>query len=224
MMDEVFGSENAMPQIVFRKTTGAGSPSGYVEAIPQTFDYLLWYTKDRQQAKVRRLFLDRSVADDDNLRWIELEDGLRRRMRDDEASSPQRLPVGARPFRPNPLTSQSPGETTIFPVTFEEKRFEPGKGGWKTNRDGINRLLAAGRLLAVGKTLCFLRYLDDFAFRPVIDIWDDTRSSGFGDPKLYVVQTNSKVIVRCLLMTTDPGDLVLDPTCGSGTTAYVSEQ
>jgi len=86
------------------------------------------------------------------------------------------------------------------------------------------RLMGSERLVASGDTLSFVRYLDDFAFRPVIDIWDDTRTSGFGEEKIYVVQTNNKVIERCLLMTTDVGDLVLDPTCGSGTTAFVAEQ
>lgn len=85
-------------------------------------------------------------------------------------------------------------------------------------------MASAERLVAQGNTLSFIRYLNDFPFKPANDIWDDTRQSGFGDPKVYVVQTANRVIERCLLMTTDPGDLVLDPTCGSGTTAYVAEQ
>ena len=95
---------------------------------------------------------------------------------------------------------------------------------FRTDVEGMRRLAAAGRLLPVGRTLTFLRYLDDFPFKPRNDVWDDTRQSGFGDPELYVVQTASRVIERCLLMTTDPGDLVLDPTCGSGTTGFVAEQ
>lgn len=224
LMDEVFGRQNAMPQIVFRKTTGAGSPSGYVESIPQTFDYLLWYAKNQSQTKIRRLFLPKGVADDYNIRWIEMPDGTRRTMTDREVVFPEHTSLGARPFSPNPMTSQTGGETTTFVVEFEGKQFLPAKGGWKTNQSGMKRLLTAKRIMAMGNTLRFIRYLADFPFRPVIDIWDDTRTSGFGDPKVYVVQTNPKVIQRCVLMTTDPGDLILDPTCGSGTTAYVAEQ
>ena len=224
VMDEVFGADNALPQIVFRKTTGAGSPSGYVESLPQTFDYLLWYAKDRSQAKINRMFFERSVEDDQNLRWVELADGTRRPMSREEASSPSRLPAGARPFRPNPLTSQTGGPTTIFPVELDGKSYRPARGGWKTNQAGMERLRSDQRLIAIGNTLCYIRYLDDFPYRPIIDIWDDTRTSGFGEPKTYVVQTSPKVVARAVLMTTDPGDLVLDPTCGSGTTAYVAEQ
>lgn len=122
------------------------------------------------------------------------------------------------------MTSQTGGPTTQFPVTLDGKSYQPGKGGWKTNAEGMERLRKSNRLFPVGNTLRFVRYADDFPFAPVIDIWDDTRQSGFGEEKLYAVQTAPKVIERCLLMTTDPGDLVVDPTCGSGTTAYVAER
>jgi adenine-specific DNA-methyltransferase len=224
VLDEVFDASNAMPQIVFRKTTGAGSPSGYVESIPQTFDYLLWYAKDRSQTKFRRLFLPRDVLADTTAPWLELPDRTRRPMTLEEAGGAVALPLGARTFRPNPLTSQGSGPTTVFNVELDGSVYRPGSGGWKTNRAGMDRLAAARRLLPIGNTLRFVRFDDDFPFRPVIDIWDDTRTSGFGDAKTYVVQTSPKVIARCVLMTTDPGDLVLDPTCGSGTTAYVAEQ
>src|SRR5262249_14455546 len=94
----------------------------------------------------------------------------------------------------------------------------------KTNREGMTRLKQANRLIASGNTLGFLRYLDDFPAFPLTNLWDDTTTAGFGDPKLYVVQTNTKIVERCVLMSTDPGDLILDPTCGSGTTAFVAEQ
>jgi adenine-specific DNA-methyltransferase len=213
-----------MPIIVFRKTTGAGSPTGYVEALPQTFDLLLWYARDQEKIQINRLFMSRGVAEDSNLRWLESECGERRTMTRDEVDSADSIPLTLRPFRPNPMTSQSSGETTIFEVEAGGQKFSPKKGGWKTNKDGMQRLLVSERLLGLGKTLCFVRYLEDFPMRPVIDVWDDTRTSGFGEEKTYVVQTNTKVIERCMLMTTDPGDLVLDPTCGSGTTAYVAEQ
>ena len=122
------------------------------------------------------------------------------------------------------MTSQSASSTTLFKYTLYSQYFEPGKGGWKTNETGMNRLKVAERLKGVGKTLRFIRYFSDFPVQPQNNIWDDTRQSGFGTEKVYVVQTAPRAIERCLLMTTDPGDLVLDPTCGSGTTTYVSEQ
>jgi adenine-specific DNA-methyltransferase len=222
VMDEVFGPENRLPSIVFRKTTGAGSPTGYVDAVPQTYDSLLWYCRDRTRVKLNRVFLQRVNSEDPNFRFIEEPSGHRRPISGDE--DPSDLPPGFRLFQANPLTSQTGGPTTRFPVEFEGKVFEPGKGGWKTNSAGMERLRSAKRLFGIGNTLRFIRYADDFPFAPVIDIWDDTRQSGFGEEKLYVVQTAPKVIARCVLMTTNPGDLVLDPTCGAGTTAYVAEQ
>jgi adenine-specific DNA-methyltransferase len=222
LLNEVFTAANAMPTIVFRKTTGAGSPTGYVEAIPQTFDYVLWFAKDREKVKFNRLFLPRKFEDDPNFSWIEESSGKRRQIPNNERRD--ELRPGNRLFRPNPLTSQTGGPTTQFPVTFEGRDFSPRKGGWKTNSAGIERLRAANRLMAVGNTLCFVRFGDDFPFQPIIDIWDDTRQSGFGEEKIYVVQTAAKVIRRCVLLTSDPGDLVFDPTCGSGTTAFVAEE
>ena len=124
----------------------------------------------------------------------------------------------------NPITSQSGSATTLFEYLFCGKAFAPGKGGWKTNFTGMDRLRKSQRLTYSGRTLGFVRPFQDFACQSHADIWDDTRQSGFGDSKVYVVQTATSVSQRCILMTTDPGDLVLDPTCGSGTTAYVAEQ
>ena len=224
VMDEVFGDDNYICQVVFRKTTGAGSPSGYVDELPQTCDYLLWFARSMDKLKFRRLFQPRSAVDDDNLRWVRERSGVRRKMTTDEVRNLDQLPHDLDPFRPNPLTSQTAGETTVFGVVHEDVEYRPGKGGWKTNREGMRRLATADRHMGGGKTLSFIRYLSDFAFKPIIDIWDDTRQSGFGDPKVYVVQTMVRVVERCILMATDPGDLVLDPTCGSGTTAYAAEQ
>jgi hypothetical protein len=118
-------------------------------------------------------------------------------------------------FRPDNMTSQRPPGD--FPVDLDGKTFRPGKGYWKTGEAGMDALKRAHRLMAIGNTLCYVRFLNDFPVFPVTSMWDDTVSSGFGDPKLYVVQTNSRIAERCIQMTTDPGDLVLDPTCGSGT-------
>ena len=222
LLDNVFGAENALPTIVFRKTTGAGSPTGYVDAVPQTYNILLWYCRDRAQVKLNRVFLPRNNASDPNFRFVEEPSGKRRTLNSDE--DPAALPPGFRLFRANPLTSQTGGPTTQFTVVIDDKPYPPRKGGWKTNAAGMERLRSCNRLFPVGETLCYVRYADDFPFAPVIDIWDDTRQSGFGEEKLYAVQTAPKVVERCLLMTTDPGDLVIDPTCGAGTTAYVAER
>ena len=136
-------------------------------------------------------------------------------------------PVSNQPYRiarMNPITSQSASTTTLFEFDYCGRKFRPGKGGWKTNIVGMKRLTKANRLTFSGQTLGFVRPFEDYPYQVFNDIWDDTRQSGFGDEKVYVVQTGARVIERCILMTTDPGDLVLDPTCGSGTTAYVAEQ
>ncbi len=218
-MDEVFGSENFCGTIAFRTTTGKGA--GLLDI---TFDYLLWYAKDKEVVKFRDAFVSRSHIEDENLRWLELPDGQRRRMSNEEIENSNAIPKDAKIFRPNPITSQTGSTTTVFDYEFNNKVFKPGKGGWKTNFQGMKKLEQVDRLIGQGNTLGFIRYLDDFPFKPVNNVWNDTRTSGFTDPKKYVVQTNQKVIARCLLMTTDPGDLVLDPTCGSGTTAFVAEQ
>ena len=222
LMDELFAAENRLTTIVFRKTTGAGSPSGYVELVPETVDYLLWYARDRERTKIRHLYRPRDLVADYNFRWVEAEDGSRRSIGADE--DVREMLGGYRVFRPNPLTSQTGGPTTTFDVEFQGRTFKVNKGGWKTNAVGMQRLKDARRLHAIGNTLGFVRYHDDFPYVPIIDLWDDTRQSGFGAEKLYVVQTSPKVIERCILMTTEPGDLVLDPTCGSGTSAYTAEQ
>jgi adenine-specific DNA-methyltransferase len=220
VMDEVFGAENFSSQIIFRKTTGKGS-----QLLDNTYDTILWFAKDKGVVKYRPVYEERSMPEDYNLRFVELPDGSRRRMTNDEIGGAKALPVGSRIYRPNPLTNQRPAQgSDLRDYFFEGKRFTPGAGTFRTDKAGLDRLNIARRLLGVGSSLTFIRYLDDFAFKPRNDIWDDTRSSGYGEDKIYVVQTNSKVIERCLMMTTDPGDLVLDPTCGSGTTAYVAEQ
>jgi adenine-specific DNA-methyltransferase len=127
-----------------------------------------------------------------------------------------------RVYRHDNLTSQGGGS---FPYQFQGISFSSGKGFWKTTIDGMNRLMKAWRLgYPTQNSLAYVRFIDDFPVTPVTDLWTDTQTGAFTDAKVYVVQTNTKVIERCIMLTTDPGDLVLDPTCGSGTTAYVAEQ
>jgi adenine-specific DNA-methyltransferase len=209
LMDEVFGETNFVSQIVYRTTTGKASA-----ALDSTRDFVLWFAKSAEHLKFRPPLFERTVEADANFRFDFGEDGILR-------------PAGKQPSRiarMNPITSQSASSTTLFEYQLNGQTFRPGKGGWKTNFTGMERLRKAQRLTYSGRTMGFVRPFSDFGFQTYADIWDDTRQSGFGDTKVYVVQTATRVVERCILMTTDPGDLVLDPTCGSGTTAYVAEQ
>ncbi len=217
VMDEVFGDANFVSEIVFLKTTGKSSG-----VIDNNFDVILWYAKNQSSLKFRRAYFERTPEDDYNLRFVQDSNGARRRISDSEVADCWSHKADF--FRPNPLTSQTPSATIQFPVAFQGATFSSGRRGWSTNQTGMARLEKADRLLAVGNTLTYIRFLRDAPMRPHTSFWTDTRQSGFGDEKLYVVQTAPKVIERCILMTTDPGDLVLDPTCGSGTTATVAEQ
>jgi adenine-specific DNA-methyltransferase len=223
LLDEVFGSENYISLITFKKTTGAGSPSGGTDVLASIADYLLWFAKNKTTVKYRQLYRDKEIGGPgaSQYNWVEAADGSRHQLREGDQAIDKRA---VRIFCHDQLTSQSSGAPQFFTVELEGRAFPPGKSGWKTTIEGMNRLKGARRLMAVGNTLRYLRFLLDFPCFPRNSFWDDTVTSGFADPKLYIVQTNVRVIERCLLMATDPGDLVLDPTCGSGTTAYVAEQ
>lgn len=216
VMDEVFGADNFISIITFKKTTSATS-----DLLPSISDYLVWYAYDRGRMKYRQLYRLKRIGGDggDQYTWIELADGSRRKAAAHEFEEP---PVGSRFFRPDQLTSQRPPGD--FPVEFEGKTIRPARGYWKTGQTGMERLKKSRRIMQVGNTLCYVRFISDFPAFPTANAWDDTVTSGFGDAKRYVVQTHPLVVQRCILMTTDPGDLVVDPTCGSGTTAYAAEQ
>jgi len=219
VLDDVFKSANFCRLICFRKTTGQ---AGFL--LPDTNDYLLWYAKDKERIKFRDIFLAREGTEWVNYDYVEFPDKQRRRMTKEEKQDPSVLPKGSRIYRRSPLTSASGSESTMQPVEFEGNIYKAGRGGWKTNAEGFDRLRLADRLEAYGITLAYRRYTDDFPFFPISNAWTDTASGGYGEEKIYVVQTNPKVIARCMLMTTDPGDIAFDPTCGSGTTATVAEQ
>jgi adenine-specific DNA-methyltransferase len=228
LLDEVFGSQNYVAQITFKKTAGSTGNDLAIVA-----DYLMWYAKDKQQMKYRQLYLPKSSgkATDTAYSWIEMPTGERRRMKPPELAGVDSLPEGSRVFRWDNLTSQSigrkkgEGAASWFEVDLDGQKYTPGSSSrWKTNEEGMARLLEARRVIGSSRTLNYVRYIDDFDGFPINSVWDDTVTSGFTSDKRYVVQTNPKVISRCLLMTTDPGDLVIDPTCGGGTTAMVAEQ
>jgi adenine-specific DNA-methyltransferase len=225
VMDEVFGPENSISVISFVKTTGQTS-----KELPTVCDYLIWYAKDHDHLKFRPVFRLKELGGDgaDEYTALDLPTGERRPMRTDERNDHTLIDKASRAFRLDNLVSQGFRQFTTVPYEFEGTTYHPGASmNWKTTVDGLSRLAYARRISSrkIGSTLCYVRFVDDFPAIPITNIWSD---SGSGDnqtlQKLYVVQTLNKVIQRCVLMTTEPGDLVLDPTCGSGTTAYVAEQ
>ncbi|MBW4558205.1 MAG: site-specific DNA-methyltransferase [Trichormus sp. ATA11-4-KO1] len=211
LMDEVFGSDNFLGQITFR--TGSGFVARYIKT---TSDYLIWYSKDSTKAKFRRLFVEKNTGNDTYFDKIQLADGQLCNFEDLED-----IPTGATPIALRPLVSAY-SENTNYTYTFEGKNYYCGTNRcWKTTSDGMNRLAANNRIYASKNTLKSIARHSDFPCSEVTHVWDDTMELL---SKNYVVQTSTKVIERCILMTTDPGDLILDPTCGSGTTAYIAEQ
>jgi adenine-specific DNA-methyltransferase len=220
LMDEVFGAGNFAGLIQFVKTAGLGS-----SRLSSVADYLVWYGRNLATLKFRSLYLTKEPgeAGGSQYTWAELPDGRRENFKSVEHL--RDAPTGSKIFVHDNLTSQRPrNPNDLAEYEFQGKRFTPGAGVFKSDRKGLDRLAAAHRLMIVGSTLRYVRFLDDFPVYPISNLWSDTGTSGFASEKLYVVQTLPRVIERCLLMTTDPGDLVFDPTCGSGTTAYVAEQ
>jgi len=220
VMDEVFGSESFVGHIAFQKTGGFNP-----KQLASIFDTLLWYAKDIDDVKFRPLFVLHPTPESSDSNYVHLEfpDGSTRPMTPEERRREVELPQEAKIFRYGPITS-SGSASEDQPFEFEGETFRPPSNShWKTNLNGMKRLAERSRILRSGKGLAYKLYWDDFPAGRLNNIWSDTQSGGFNEPQRYVVQTTNKVIQRCMLMTTDPGDLVLDPTCGSGTTAYVAE-
>ena len=226
VMDEVFGDENFVVSVVAQKTTGAGSP-GELKTLPGVADHILWYARKSEALKYRQLWREKvaGAAGGSLYTQVEEADGTRRPLSKDEKIS-KPLPIGARIFGVDNLMSSSGVEKTKYPVMMIGKEYRPTSGVWKTGQSGMLNLIAANRVYAgTGNNLGYIRYLIDFPAFPYNNIWTDAVGQNqFGGDKIYVVQTANKLIERCILMATDPGDLVLDPTCGSGTTATVAEQ
>ena len=216
LMDEIFGDENFVSIITFKKTLPLGS-----SGLAGISDYLLWFAKDQTSVKYQPLFVEKPIGEDTGYRWLELEDYARRRMSAPERENPSELPTKARPFFTSALASSGYTPTCMFDFELGGRLFRCGSKSWRTHREGMERLILANRLMAPGNLPTFVQFHDDFAVQPLHNLWDDTH--GATDMQ-YVTQTSRKVIERCVLMTTSPGDIVLDPTCGAGTTAYVAEQ
>jgi adenine-specific DNA-methyltransferase len=229
VMDEVFGDENFIAQIA-TKTSG-GSTGVYLSGVT---DYVLWYGRTHERTKYRALFGSKELGEDGAEKYnrARLENLERRSLPGVVRAVTGDLPNGARAYRQDNLTSQSVGRdkgegaASWFPVQIEGKEIRPSiKVRWKTNEVGMKRLLSADRVEVTGNSLAYVRYLDDFSASISNNSWLNIGGvQSRADPKVYVVQTPTTLIQRCVLMTTDSGDLVLDPTCGSGTTAYVAEQ
>ena len=218
LMDEVFGVKNYVGLISFQKK---GSQSG--EYLPPIHEYVVWYAKDREGAKrkFRRLYVDRDLSGvgGAGFDYLETKSSDIRNLTKSEKDGIHPLPDGSRAFRFNPLFSAKPGPNE--PVEIGGVLYPSGGSSWKISPSHLPRLYSAGRVVPQKTRLVFKRYADDFPCVPISNIWGGL---GGASDKVYVVQTNTTVIARCMLMTTDPGDLVFDPTCGSGTTAYVAEQ
>src|SRR3989441_2549452 len=216
LLDEVFGEENFVSLIAFTKgATGLGSS----DRLPARLDYLLWYSRSSGAHKFRQLYAVRLEGIDPSFNWVYLQDGSFRRLTQDERSGERALPNGARIFQDVSLTKPGPGRK--FEIEFKGQRFDSGKRWWGMTPDSLSRALKTGRVDRFGGALRQLRFLDESSAVALGNLWEGFL--GQSEP-VYVVQTNVEIVRRCVLLTTDPGDLVLDPTCGSGTTAFVAEQ
>ena len=221
VLDEVFGEDSFVSQISFMSTSGFQT-----KTISRVGDYLLWYARDRERMKVRKLFEKQTVIPGEgNAKWVLLPDGTQRGVSAAEKRGDDPIPEGARFYSPGDLASdsQTPKSQTFV---YEGKSYDPGQNRqWKARfPEGMSRLAAEGRIHVARNSIRYRRFASDFPYQERTNMWTDTMTGSFTDDKIYAVQTNPKVVERCLLMTSDPGDLVLDPTCGSGTTAWCAEK
>jgi adenine-specific DNA-methyltransferase len=220
IMDDVFRRENFVSLIAFVSTSGFDTSK-----LARTGDYVIWYAKDHERTKYRQLFAEKDTSlESGNYRWLKLPEGKYRGLTAAEFRSEEPIPPQGKLYQPTSLVSQG---ATSTPKEFEYqgKAYMPPAGQhWKTTVEGLHRLGEAGRIHVAQNSIRYVRFADDFPYQPITNLWTDTATGNFTEEKIYVVQTSTKVIQRCLLMTTDPGDLVMDVTCGSGTTAIVAEQ
>jgi adenine-specific DNA-methyltransferase len=213
LMDEVFGETSFVSQIAFAKTSGLEA----AQRLSSSFDYILWYSSSKVGNKYRSLQKMKTNLEKGGFIFVERRSGHRA-----PSAAIEQVEEGDRPYAISDLTKPGPGAK--YSVAFRGSSYESGSRWWGTTAESMGRLARADRLQVSGKNLRFIRYLEDAPTAGLNNNWEDTGIAGFASDKVYVVQTNFRVIERCVLMTTDPGDLVLDPTCGSGTTAYVAEQ
>lgn len=219
LMDEVFGPDNFVSLITLKKTAGQDE-----RLLNNVADYIVWFARDKNQVKFRPPLVRRETTLSELGQYVRIEepDGMRRALSMDDFNARGELTREGRPHRLVIATSSGHGGNTAFPIAFAGRTYLPtANRHWSTHADGMRRLAWAGRLSQSGATLAYVRFFDDFVAQAANNVWSDI---GTVTDKKYVVETGPGVIQRCILMATDPGDLVLDPTCGSGTTAYVAEQ
>ncbi len=222
LCDEVFGPNNFVSVISFQTTSGFAESNG----LSRMGDYLVWYGIDRTKTKVRPLFEPQDIQPGGaNASWFLFDSGRYRGVTSKEEAGNVQLPTDGRLYNPDNLLSQNAANEPQ-PFEYCGSRYEPnGNNHWKPNYPiGLERLARSGRLHIAANSIRFRRFAEDFPVKARGNLWTDTLTGSFTESKQYVVQTNTKVLERCLLLTTDPGDLVFDPTCGSGTTAYVAEK
>jgi adenine-specific DNA-methyltransferase len=219
LMDEVFGKENFCAQINYRSMSPLGQ-----KGLASVYDYIIWYSKNNETIKFHPLFVDRPIEDEPEFCYMDVGDnGEYKRLTRAELTALS-LADKKRVFKRSVLTSSGYTPSCTYTFVFQGKTYSPLSGkSWRTHPEGMANLVKAHRLIVLGDNPYFRQYHADFSQIQMENSWHDT-AAGFSEEKIYVVQTPTKIIERCLLMTTDPGDLVLDPTCGSGTTAYVAEQ
>jgi len=218
LMDEVFDNDNFVCQITYRtKNRPLGGKLLETQA-----DYVVWYAKNKEEVKYRQLFTDKDVEGDSVWKWVQLPDKTRRQMTRNEIDDHSLLPKGSKVYRTADLRPAGFNASCVYEFEFQGKKYSPpGNGSWLTSKERLSKIAERDYLQANGKTLERIIFLEDFPVQPLMNVWTETVGA---TDKIYAVQTTTEVIKRCLLMSTDPGDIVLDPTCGSGTTAFVAEQ
>ncbi|MBN2020960.1 MAG: site-specific DNA-methyltransferase [Sedimentisphaerales bacterium] len=216
LMDEVFGVENCISLITFRTTAPLGE-----KYLPAISNWLIWYGKDKTQTKFRQLSEEKRLGEGTNYSWIERQDGFRRRMTETERKTPDLINPDLKIFYPSDLLSSGYTESCTYDFELEGRINKARAKSWRTHETGMKRLILSNRLMYSIDRPCYIAYHQDYPYQPLSNLWDTTRSSL---EKIFVVQTDTEIIQRCILLSTDPGDLVLDPTCGGGTTGFVAEE
>ncbi len=219
LMDEVFGEQNHVCLIAAQKTSAQTT-----SLLTSVTDYIVWFAKNKSATKYKQLLQEKELGSDPDYRVIMFPNGEAKSFQIEKAVGIHKSKKG-KLFRYDQITSQTGSENSRFEFEYQGKKFKPaGSRGWSTSHDGLIRLAKTDRLKGRTTSLAIMRFYEDYPVTPLKNIWQDVALSSRSETKYYVVQTSSKLVQKCILMASDPGDLVLDPTCGSGTTAYVAEQ
>ena len=219
VMDEVFGESNFFSLITLKKLSPLGT-----SGMANVTDYVLWYAKSRPQIKFRPIFDSKAKGSESRYDYVQLPNGERRKLTKKEEENLEDLPVDWKLYCPQGMLSSGYTPTCIFDFDFQGKTIQRNRKSWRTNMNGMETLIKADRLVLHGSLPYMVAFHEDNPLATMNNIWTDSGSASTSYEKIYVVQTSTRQVQKCILMATDPGDLVLDPTCGAGTTAYVAEQ